>query len=369
MRAPRSGRPARWLALAAGALLAGAAAAAEPPLRVCADPDNPPFTRDAKTARGLYLELAEAVAAKLGRTTEVVWFRNIYGKRAVRSTLLAGSCDLYVGLPAARDFMRPRVIESKPFLEIGYALVTPAGAALDAEQLAGKRVAVQLATPPQGMLAGRDDLTLVTVTSPEEGMQNLADGSVDAAFVWGPVAGDLNATLYANRFRVVPAKGEDMTWPVAIGFRAADAALRDAVNGALDALAPRIKELARQYHFPLPPATSASRPPAFAARSGAGLDPLLRLVVAPAHAQGDAVAEGRRRFNAHCSHCHGPNAQSPEAKTDLRRLKGRYGDKMDEVFIVTVREGRPDKGMPTWKGVIPDSEITAIKAFVESVQK
>jgi hypothetical protein len=42
---------------------------------------------------------------------------------------------------------------------------------------------------------------------------------------------------------------------------------------------------------------------------------------------------------------------------------------MDEVFLTTVLNGRPDKGMPIWKGVISEGEIVSIKAFVDSVQQ
>ena len=41
---------------------------------------------------------------------------------------------------------------------------------------------------------------------------------------------------------------------------------------------------------------------------------------------------------------------------------------MDEVFSTTVHNGRPDKGMPAWKGVLSEDDITSIKVFVDSVQ-
>jgi mono/diheme cytochrome c family protein len=42
---------------------------------------------------------------------------------------------------------------------------------------------------------------------------------------------------------------------------------------------------------------------------------------------------------------------------------------MNQTFDTTVHNGRPDKGMPAWKGVLSESEITSIKAFVDSVQQ
>ena len=78
---------------------------------------------------------------------------------------------------------------------------------------------------------------------------------------------------------------------------------------------------------------------------------------------------GRALFNSSCAHCHGPDAASPEKRIDLRLLRKRYGEKMDEVFSTTVLNGRPDKGMPLWKGVISEGEIASIKGFIDSVQQ
>lgn len=85
---------------------------------------------------------------------------------------------------------------------------------------------------------------------------------------------------------------------------------------------------------------------------------------------GDArrATEGRSLFNQYCSHCHAPNAISPDPPKDLRRLQRRYGQRMAEVFHATVTHGRPDKGMPNWTGVLDDQLLWTIFTFLESVQ-
>ena len=98
-----------------------------------------------------------------------------------------------IGLPQDKDFMGPRLIFSKPLLQVGYALALPKSltvASLD--DLSGRRVAVQIATTPQSLLADRDDIQTVTFREPEEAMAALAAGQVDAAFIWGPIAGYVN---------------------------------------------------------------------------------------------------------------------------------------------------------------------------------
>ena len=80
------------------------------------------------------------------------------------------------------------------------------------------------------------------------------------------------------------------------------------------------------------------------------------------------VAEGREVFNGTCAHCHGPDGDQSVKKIDLRRLTLRYGDGAHNMFWKTVHEGRPAKGMPTWKGVFTDEQFTEIFEFLSTVQ-
>ncbi len=88
----------------------------------------------------------------------------------------------------------------------------------------------------------------------------------------------------------------------------------------------------------------------------------------PLEGRADLLDEGRSLFNQYCSHCHGPNAIQGERPRDLRRLKIRYADKAPDVFDSTLTTGRPDKGMPSWKGVLSEEVIWRIYTFLESVQ-
>jgi mono/diheme cytochrome c family protein len=80
------------------------------------------------------------------------------------------------------------------------------------------------------------------------------------------------------------------------------------------------------------------------------------------------AAQGRSLFNQYCAHCHAPNAISPDPPRDLRRLELRYAERMTEVFYFTVTHGRPEKGMPNWKGVLEDETLWTIFTFLQSVQ-
>src|SRR5438445_12939066 len=158
--------------LLVAAALAASVSVAGPPagtLRLCADPDNLPFSSATGPERGFYLDVGALVAARLGMTTDVVWWRTFYGARAVRNTLLAATCDAHVGLPAEAGYMDRRVSVSRPFLDVGYAIMAPASLAFARlDDLKPHRLAVELRTPAQSLLASKDGFSLSTSRSAEE---------------------------------------------------------------------------------------------------------------------------------------------------------------------------------------------------------
>lgn len=359
--------------------LAAPAQASNPPLRLCADPANLPFSSSApESARagapGLHLEIGEAVAAALGRPFEAVWSLTYFGKRNLRTTMLAGQCDMAVGLPATEDFMGPAVIYSKPIGTIGYALVRPKGMPVDGlGALRGKRVAVQFASPPQSLLATHDEITSVTVMDPEEGMRKLAEGAVDAAMLWGPSAGYVNRTQFADRFEVTPIDAPQMQFPTAIGFAKKERALRDQVDAVLPALAPRIRELETKYAAPAGSAVrladASTAPSALSAAAPATAAAAAPAANAVANAGGGNVANGHQLFNGTCAHCHGPDAVVADRKINLRLLRQKYGGEMENVFLTTVTNGRPAKGMPNWSQVFSRDDFADILAYLKTLQQ
>ncbi|HEX2939636.1 MAG TPA: transporter substrate-binding domain-containing protein [Rhodopila sp.] len=376
---PQEGR--RSLSIAAFAFLAAiglapsapAMAGEQPGLRLCADPDNLPFSSDKAATPGFYVELGKALGDALGRSFQPVWVPTYYTKRQIRLKLLTGQCDGFVGVPDDPSFVTPRLVLSKPIVQLGYALVAPPASGINTVQdLHGHRVAVQFASPPQDLLATRNDVQTVTVLSPEEAMQDLATGKADAAFIWGPSAGWLNHTVAHDAFRVVPVSGDHMVWTAAIAFPRENARLRDQVNHALDGLDAKVNALALKYEFP------GAKPAATPAQNAQHADnstnqPAATPAESPAPAT-DAppnpadVAAGRKLFNDNCAHCHGPDAIQGEQRRNLRLLRQRYGNDMSQMFMTTVTHGRVKKGMPNWSGIISNEEFQKILAFLKSVQ-
>ena len=350
-----------------------------PPLRVCADPDNLPFSSNGRGDRGMYLDLAQQIADRLGRPMEPVWTPLARAKRTIHSVLLAGHCDMMVGLPANLGFMAPALVVSVPLVDVGYALVTPTGAHIsDLADLSGLRVVVEFDSIVQDFVAEHSDITPVTVLTVREGMEALARRRADAALLWGPEAGYLNRTKMSGAYRVTPLSEERFHYQAGIGFAARNEALRNQINAIVAQKMDDIRRLADKYGFPrmrkgAAPDGKHSEPlqPALGyGRASAGSPTSDASSTRPLAAPDPSLAEaGRSIFNSVCYRCHGHDAMAAAKRGDLRRLRYRYGDSMDEVFYAAVADGRPSKGMPPWKGVYTPEEFRQILSFLRAIQE
>src|SRR5215217_4133601 len=108
----------RSLALACA--FGGAALVADPSeareLRVCADPNNLPFSND--KLEGFENKIVAIVAQELGAVPTYTWWAQRRG--FVRNTLKAGDCDLVPGAPSKMELLRT----SAPYYRSSYVFVT-----------------------------------------------------------------------------------------------------------------------------------------------------------------------------------------------------------------------------------------------------
>lgn len=345
-------------------------------LRVCADPDSLPFSKNHSGRRGIYLEYADLIGQELKRSVDHVWVVTIYGERAIRSSLLSDRCDIMLGLPQDED-MGPKLILSKPFMTLGYALAAKKGSKLvDLAAMQGKKIGVEFGSPAQSLLAVTDGIEAVTYRKAPDVLNGLATGEIEAGFVWGPSAGYFNKEKLSSNYTITPVE-QRWQFATSIGLQKKDAALRDQLNALIDTLAPKFAVLMDNYGFPtgapimLAQANGAQMQQAQAALSEEKAD-----AKAPASSEKAAeakpaidFAKGNSMFNNYCSHCHGPDAVTGERRQNLRNLSKKYGERANEIFATTLATGRVSKGMPKWVGVISDEEIAAIKAYVDSVQE
>ena len=390
-------------ALAAGALVAPAASAE--PLRVCADPDNLPFSKSEGPERGMYVELAELVGKQLNQPVEYTWYSTQMQRRALRNTILQDACDAVFALPANAEYKVRGLQRSQPFFQVSYAIVAaPNFAFKSLDDLKSQRIAVQYGSTPHILVNQLEGFKSTTYRSAEEALGALAKGEVDVAFLWGPVAGYENKTRWASRWRVTPVSGHDLAGEVAVAVRSGKDDLAKAIDRALLELKPQIGALADKYGFPRETPISLAlaqgplmlratalaqvRVPASlvvavndtvpakpaktkggAAKTPAAAAPEVAPAAPAAPVLSEAAQAGRIQFNDRCSHCHGSDGYSPVRERDVRYLKMRYSDKWQETATVTIKNGRPDAGMPTWKDILKESDVQQIISFLVTVQK
>lgn len=255
---------ARACALAAALASASATTRADE-LRVCADPNNLPFSNN--RGEGFENRLAERVAAYLGDDLSYYWFAQRRG--FLRNTLNAGKCDLVVGVPLGADRLRltrSYYVSSYMFVQrVGDARLSSFGD----PALSDKTIGVQLIgadganSPPAHELARRglaDHVRGFMVygdyrdeTPLDAVVKAVAGGDVDVALVWGPEAGWF-AARQSPPLRVTPAeRGESpfpMTFAIAMGVRKDDAELARRLDAFLVERRAEIDAILDEYHVP-----------------------------------------------------------------------------------------------------------------------
>jgi mxaJ protein len=248
--------------LAAIALLLAAPAFAAKSLRVCADPDNLPYSR--VDGSGFENRIAELVAADMKVPLEYEWLPD---RRAfVRKTLAERKCDVIVGVPA--DF--ERTANTQPYYRSTHVIVERAGAgapirSLDDPRLAKMRIGVQLigndmaSSPPAAVLARHGYTANVRgfplagdTPSAQRAIDALARGEIDAAILWGPQAGYFaqraGVPLRVTRLAALPAA--HLRFAIAMGVRHSDTALRDRLDDFLKRRRPDIDRILAEYAVP-----------------------------------------------------------------------------------------------------------------------
>jgi quinoprotein dehydrogenase-associated probable ABC transporter substrate-binding protein len=171
-------------------------------LRVCADPNNLPFSND--RGEGFENRIAELLARDLKTSVNYTWWAQRRG--FIRNTLGAGKCDVVLGLPTGMNL----VTTTRPYYRSSYVFVSRRAEnlrlrSLDDPLLRKLRIGVQMIgddfnnSPPAHALSARGIVKNVVGYSvladygqpnpPARIVDAVANGAVDAALVWGPLAG------------------------------------------------------------------------------------------------------------------------------------------------------------------------------------
>lgn len=252
-----------WPGLLCALLLLGQLGAAQGwEMRVCADPDDLPFSN--RQMQGFDNRIAELLAKDLGARLTYVWWKR--SPSMVHMRLREGHCDLILGLGEGYEGTLSTLAYYQSSFVFVYREDSPyAVASMDDPVLKELRVAVETpGVPPFEALANRGlsakavilEATDPAASSPSSPIvEAVAKGQVDVAIVWGPVAGYF-ARRQPTKLKVVPVQPEfelpaiSMVYPVVIGVRAGDEALRDRLNIALVRRWDQIQAILKEYGVP-----------------------------------------------------------------------------------------------------------------------
>lgn len=247
-----------FFAAALATLVVSTATARE--LRVCADPDNLPYSNSAE--QGFENRIAKLVARDLDARLTYYWLPQWRG--FTRKTLLEGHCDVIPGVPTEQTNVRV----TTPYYHGVFSLVYRADrvsalAGLDDPRLRTLRLALPLvgidaAPTPTGRALARRGIYDNIVGFPVIGDKPAAErmfaaldaGDVDVAAVWSPQAGYYMRRAHVPLSIVLlqPQDGDPpFEFAIAMAVRPDDAMLQRELNASLARMQPEIQAILRQF--------------------------------------------------------------------------------------------------------------------------
>lgn len=247
-------------------------------MRVCADPNNLPFSNE--RGDGFENRLAEMIAADRGERLEYTWWPQRRG--FIRNTLAARACDVIVGLPTRDQAARV----TQPYYRSTYVFVSRHDehaqlTSLDDPRLQRLRIGVQMIgddfanSPPAHALSARGLISNIVGFSvmgdyskpnpPARIVDAVANHEVDVALAWGPLAGyfarraspplDISPLATEQDARVRP-----FAFDISMAVRKDDVARQRVLDAFIVSHRQQIERLLTEYGVPRLPAGTRGTP-------------------------------------------------------------------------------------------------------------
>ncbi|MBP1807735.1 substrate-binding domain-containing protein [Rubellimicrobium aerolatum] len=230
--------------------------------RVCADPAAWPASSEDGT--GYENRIAELLAGELGRPVEYTWYPMSTG--FIRRTLAAAECDVVIGYAQGDEL----VLNTNHWLTSSWVLVARADGplaevdALSDPRLREARIGIVAGTPPVDHLAYNRLLTNIESydlfadrrynSPPDRMLADLGAGTIDAALMWGPIAGPL-VKERSLPFVVTPLLKEErmphLFYRITMGVRQGEDAWKREMNSLIRRNQDRIDAILREAGVPL----------------------------------------------------------------------------------------------------------------------
>ena len=237
-------------------------------LRVCADPNNLPFSN--QKLEGFENKLADLIAGEMGEKVEYTWWAQRRG--FFRNTLKAGACDVVLGVPSGFEM----ALTTSPYYRSTYVFLYRKDrkfniGSFDDQELRKLKIGVQMVgddfsnTPPAQALTNRNIINNVKgytlygdyaqPNPPARIVEAVEKNDIDVAIVWGPLAGYF-AKQSGVPLAVVPVSPQidqpflPFVYDISIGVRRGDQALHDRLEQILQKRRADIDRLLDQYAVP-----------------------------------------------------------------------------------------------------------------------
>ena len=244
-------------------------------LRICADPNNLPYSNNRE--QGFENQIAQMIAHDLGRRIQYVWFPP--SPRQSEKLQKSGQCELMIEVPARYALLHT----TQPYFRSSYVFVTRKKDHLDIRSLDDPRLKTAKiglpgvgdgsSTPAAQELANRGIVRNVAIYTvfgnlgdenpPARLIDAVARRKVDVAIAWGPLAGYF-AKYSETPLVVTPiSPGKATSLPLAfdmsMGVGWGHDALYHAVQTELVRRHDDIQRILRNYGVPLLDLSSQSR--------------------------------------------------------------------------------------------------------------
>jgi mxaJ protein len=236
--------------------------------RVCADPNNLPFSN--RREEGFENRIATLFAEELNAELHYTWWPQ--WRTFLRNTLRAGECDVVMGVPSSFELVLP----TRPYYRSTYVFLYRADApfeirSLDDDILRELRIGVHLIgddytnTPPVHALSNRgitglkgymiygDDVS--KENPPARLVEAVAAGDVDVAIVWGPFAGYF-APRQPVELQLVPVQPQidlpflPMVFDISLGVRRGDSTRVRQLEEIMERRRDEIRAIIEEYGIP-----------------------------------------------------------------------------------------------------------------------
>jgi quinoprotein dehydrogenase-associated probable ABC transporter substrate-binding protein len=232
-------------------------------LKVCADPGNMPFSND--KFEGLENKIANVLGEATGARVSFYW-RPFLERAMTRQTFDAGMCDVMIDIPANYGSL----LTTNPIYRTTYVLAFRDDKGIDIKSLDDPKlkelkIGVFQTSGIRDVLAKHgiiNNVSLHVVThdadlNPENQpwyqVQQVVDGDLDVAAVWGPFAGWVKSK--GAPLTILPVNlMEDkipLEFDLAIGVRKTDAFLKYMLEFALEDKQQEIAKILKDYGVPL----------------------------------------------------------------------------------------------------------------------